>query len=77
MPVTHDYVEQRGGDYWVTGTQVSLNSLVQVFHHGAAPTTIARFCPALSIEQVYGAIIFYLTHRAEIGSGLKRNAEGL
>ena len=53
MPVTHDYVEQRAGDYWITGTQVSLNSLVQVFRHGAAPMTIARFYPALSIEQVY------------------------
>ena len=77
MPVTHDYVEQRAGDYWITGTQVSLNPLVQVFRHGAAPMTIARFYPALSIEQVYGAIAFYLTHRAEIDSSLQRNAEGL
>ena len=60
------YVEQRDGGYWVQGTRVSLDSVVYRFLEGLSPESIADCFPDLTLEQVYGAITYYLAHRAEI-----------
>jgi uncharacterized protein (DUF433 family) len=65
------YVEQRDGGYWVQGTRVSLDSLVYRFLEGLSPESIADCFPGLTLEQVYGAITFYLGHRAEIDAYLQ------
>ena len=65
------YVEQRDYGYWITGTRVSLDSIVQAFKWGAAPETIKRSFPVLSLEEVYGAITFYLAHEKEIDDYLQ------
>src|SRR2546427_4072140 len=54
------YVEQRDGGYWVTGTRISLDSIVSAFKRGAAPESIQRAFPLLTLEEIYGAITFYL-----------------
>lgn len=64
------YVEQRHGVYWVTGTRVSLDSLVYLFLEGRSPESITQSFPALTLEQVYGALTYYLAHRLEIDSYL-------
>jgi uncharacterized protein (DUF433 family) len=69
MPQT--YVEQRNGAYWVQGTRVSLDSVVYRFLEGLSPESIADCFPGLTLEQVYGAITYYLGHRAEIDAYLK------
>jgi len=61
------YVEKREEGYWVAGTRVSLDSIVLAFLDGLSPETIVAEClPVLTLEQVYGAITYYLAHRAEI-----------
>ncbi len=61
------YVEERDGGYWVTGARVSLDSLVFAFQEGLSPETIAtEYFPTLKLEQVYGAIAYYLGHQEEI-----------
>jgi uncharacterized protein (DUF433 family) len=50
------YVEQRDGGYWMTGTRISLDSLVYAFKRGAAPESIQRAFPLLTLEEIYGAI---------------------
>ena len=61
------YVEQRDAGYWVAGTRVSLDAVVLAFLDGLSPETIAAECfPVLTLEQVYGAITYYLAHRADI-----------
>lgn len=66
------YVEQRDGGYWISDSRVSLDSVVYAFVDGLSPEAIARECfPTLSLEQVYGAITYYLGHRAEIDAYLK------
>ncbi len=57
-----EYIEQREGGYYVAGTRVSLDSLVYAFRGGESPETIQQQFPSLSLEQVYGAIAFYLGH---------------
>ena len=64
------YIEQRDGGYWVKGTRISLDSIVYAFNRGAAPESIKRKFPLLTLEQIYGAITFYLSHQQEIDSYL-------
>lgn len=70
------YVEKRDEGYWITGTRVSLDSVVFAFLDGLSPETIASECfPVLSLEHVFGAITYYLAHRAEIDLYLKSTDE--
>jgi len=71
--MARDYIEKREGGYWVAGTRVSLDSLVYAFLRGAAPEGIAQSYPVLSLEEVYGAIAFYLANQAEIDTMLANN----
>jgi len=64
--VSAEYVEQREGFYRVAGTRVSLDSIVYAFISGQSAESIAQSFPVLTLEQVYGAITFYLAHREEI-----------
>ena len=67
------YVEKREEGYWVAGTRVSLDSIVLAFLDGLSPETIVTECfPVLTLEQVYGAITYYLAHRAEIDRYLQQ-----
>jgi uncharacterized protein (DUF433 family) len=60
------YIEQRESGYWITGTRISLDSIVYAFKRGAAPESIQRAFPLLTLEEIYGAITFYLAHEQEI-----------
>jgi uncharacterized protein (DUF433 family) len=61
--VSASYVEQRDGVYMISGTRVSLDSIVYGFLAGQSAESIAQALPVLTLEQVYGAIAFYLAHR--------------
>ena len=67
------YVENRDGGYWIKGTRISLDSIVYAFQRGAAPETIWRSFPLLSLEDVYGALAFYLAHEEEIDAYLRES----
>src|SRR6266481_1457013 len=69
------YIEQRDGGYYVAGTRVSLDSLVYGFRSGESPETIQQQFPSLSLEQVYGAIAFYLGHQAEVDANIREGEE--
>lgn len=71
MTVEKTYVEQREGGYWVAGTRVSLDSLIYAFRRGASPETIRRSFPVLTLEEVYGAIAFYLANEPEVDAYLE------
>ena len=68
--MSKEYIEQREGGYYIVGKRISLDSIVYAFRRGAAPESIQRSFPLLSLEEVYGAIAYYLAHQAEIDSYL-------
>src|SRR5258706_6222959 len=70
-----EFVEQRDGGFWITGTRVSLDSIVYAFLRGAAPESITQSFPALRLVEVYGAITYYLGHQPEEDSYLRQNAQ--
>jgi uncharacterized protein (DUF433 family) len=66
------YVEYRDDVYRVAGTRVALDSIVRRFWEGDAPESIVQSFPVLTLEQVYGAIAYYLRHQARIDTYLKQ-----
>ena len=73
--ITKQYIEQRNEGYWIAGTRISLDSVVYAFLDGESPESIAQNFPLLSLEQVYGAITFYLANRELIDAYLKEGEE--
>jgi uncharacterized protein (DUF433 family) len=67
---TDDQGVMRVGD-----TRVSLDSVVIAFQQGYAPESIRQQYPALSLEEVYGAITYYLANRATVEEYLRRQDE--
>jgi uncharacterized protein (DUF433 family) len=68
-----DYVEQHDEGYWITSTRVSLDSVVYAFLDGLSPESIVDSFDTLTLEEIYGAIAFYLGHRDVIDAYLKQS----
>jgi len=65
-----EYIERRNGGFYVAGSRVSLDSIVYSFKAGDSPETIRQNFSSLSLEQVYGAIAFYLAHEQEVDASI-------
>ena len=61
-----DFVERRDGSFYLIRSRVPLAHLVREFQQGEPPEAIRSHYPTLSLEQVYGAITFYLGHKSEV-----------
>jgi uncharacterized protein (DUF433 family) len=70
-----EYVEQRNGGYYVAGTRVSLDSVVYAFLRGETPVEIADSFQALTLQQIHGAIAFYLANREMVDAYLVRQRQ--
>jgi uncharacterized protein (DUF433 family) len=66
-----EYVEQRNGGYYVQDTRVSLDTIVYQYKDGASVETIRDRFPVLSLEQIHGALAFYLGHVAEVEASME------
>lgn len=56
-------------------TQVMLDSVIAAFQQGHSPETIRQQYPSLKLEEVYGAITYYLAHPAEVDAYLRQQQE--
>ena len=65
-----EYIEKREGGYYIVGKRVSLDSIVHVFLDGSSPESIVESFPSVTLEEVYGALAFYLANRPEIDAYL-------
>jgi hypothetical protein len=59
----------------VGNARVMLDSIVASFEQGYSPETIQQQYPALTLEEVYGAIAWYLANASEVSQYLKRQQE--
>ena len=71
------YIEQRNGGYYLASTRVSLDSVVYAFLRGQSPESICHSFAPLTLEQVYGAITFYLANQDAIDQHLQQGREDL
>lgn len=60
------YVEQRDGVYYVAGSRVTLDSIIQCFREGLSPEAILAEFETLSLAEVYGAIAHYLDNQPSL-----------
>ena len=56
----------------VTGTRVSLDSIIYAFDEGATPEEIAQAFPTLDLAAIYSVIGYYLQNRAEVKQYLEQ-----
>lgn len=59
----NEYVEKTQDAYLIAGTRISLDSIIYRYHEGLSAESIAESFPLLTLEQVYGAIAFYLANQ--------------
>jgi uncharacterized protein (DUF433 family) len=68
-----DYVRlDEHGVLRVGGSRVMLDSVVAAWEAGHSPETIRAQYPSLSLEEVYGAITWCLSHSEELAEYIKR-----
>jgi uncharacterized protein (DUF433 family) len=65
-PITTD----RDGVLRVSGTRVTVETIVEAFEEGAAAEEIASQYPVVPLPDVYAVIAYYLQHRSEIDAYL-------
>lgn len=64
----------------VSGTRVTLDTVVRAFSRGATAEEIAQQYPSLSLSDVYSTISYYLQNRAEVDAYLeirRKHAQGV
>ncbi len=64
--MNREFVERRDGSFYLVGSRVPLAHVVREFQHGELPEAIRSHYPTLTLEQVYGAITFYLGSKEEV-----------
>ena len=69
------YVEKVDDVYRLAGTRVSLDSVVHAFWRGETAESIAQSFPVLTLEQVYGALTFYLANKSDLDAYLEKADE--
>jgi Protein of unknown function (DUF433) len=73
--MTKEYVIKNESGYHVAKSRVSLDSIVYDWRNGLSPDSIADNFQTLSLEQVYGALAYYLAHQGEVDAHLLRQME--
>ena len=68
-----EYVNKVEEVYRIGATRISLDSLVYLYREGISVESMVESYPALTLEQVHGALAFYLANQTEIDAYL---AEG-
>jgi hypothetical protein len=66
-----DLVERRDDGFYLVGSRVPLDCVVREFGEGQSPETICSDFSTLSLEQVYGAITFYLGHKDQVDNDME------
>jgi uncharacterized protein (DUF433 family) len=67
-----EYVTNGEDAYRVAGTPVSLDSLVYLYREGISPEGMVESYPSLTLEQVHGAMAYYLANRTDVDAYLTR-----
>lgn len=76
MSVANEYVRvDEHGVKRVGDSRVMLDSIVACFEEGHSAETIQQQYPALSLEKVYGAITYYLSHAEEVTEYLRQQGK--
>ncbi len=71
--INKTYVEMDdSGTYRVGGTRMTLDVLLRQYFLDGTAESVAQAFPSLGLENIYGALAFYLANREEMDAYLKR-----
>ena len=56
----------------VSGTRVTLDSIINYYLQGESPEDLHEGFPTVPLPDIYAVIAYYLTHRDELDAYLKR-----
>jgi uncharacterized protein (DUF433 family) len=68
-------VQEDDGTVHITGSRITLDTIIGVYTRGDTPREIREGFPSLSMRQIYGTIAYYLEHEAEVEAYLKWRKE--
>jgi uncharacterized protein (DUF433 family) len=73
---TTPLIQEANGAVRITGSRVTLDTVIGAFQKGATAEQIQDSFPSLSLAQIYGTIAYYLDHEADVETYLReRRAE--
>ena len=61
-----EFIERRKEGFYLIGSRVPIDRVVWEYRNGEDPETIQSHYPTLTLEQVEGAIRYYLDHTHEV-----------
>ena len=64
-----------GGVFRITGTRVTLDSIVREFKDGATPEQIQEDFPSVTLSDIYSVIAYYLQHSRAVEDYLSAQAQ--
>lgn len=68
-------VPDKNGILHIAGTRVTLDCVVGMYESGASAEQIADEYDALTLDQVYGVIFYYLRHEGQVQAHLDSEAQ--
>ena len=64
-----------GGVFRITGTRVTLDSIVREFKDGATPEQIQEDYPSATLSDIYSVVAYYLQHSRAVEDYLSAQAQ--
>jgi len=61
------------GSIRVSGTRVTLDSIINYYHQGESPEALHEGFPTVPLTDIYAVIAYYLAHQDELDAYLKRH----
>ncbi len=61
-----EFIERRESGFYIVGSRVPIDRVVFEYRNGEEPVAIQTHYPTLSLDEVNGAIAFYLDHKEEV-----------
>ena len=66
-----EYVERRPDGFYLLDSRVALDYVVREYWNGEPPESIRQHFPTLTLEQVFGALAFYLANKDEVDASIR------
>ena len=63
-----EYMRQRDGGWYVGDSVVSVYSVIALWEQGYSPEEIQASFSPLSLQDVYGTILYYMEHREQMNA---------
>lgn len=68
---TTPLTQEADGTVRISGSRITLDTLVGAYEKGATAEQIQDSFPSLSLRQIYGAVAYYLEHEAQVTAYLQ------